>query len=81
MNDLRQRVIESQGGLDRFRQFSVLTAQLHQFGILSDLKGKPDVGSPSMPRRRLGQSAFRWAGQRGSPMIARARICFQTPYL
>lgn len=43
MDDLRQQVIAAHGGLDRFRQFSALTARLHQFGILWDLKGKPDV--------------------------------------
>jgi hypothetical protein len=43
MRDLQQQVIEAHGGLDRFRQFSFLTARLHQFGILWDLKGKPDV--------------------------------------
>jgi hypothetical protein len=43
MRDLQQLVIEAHGGLDRFRQFSFLTARLHQFGILWDLKGKPDV--------------------------------------
>lgn len=43
MRDLQQQVIEAHGGLDRFRQFSFLTARLHQFGILWDVKGKPDV--------------------------------------
>ncbi|TSD86106.1 hypothetical protein FFK22_024050 [Mycobacterium sp. KBS0706] len=43
MNDLRQQVIEAHGGLDRFRRFTTLTAKLHQFGILWELKGKPDV--------------------------------------
>ncbi len=43
MRDLQQQVIEAHGGLDRFRQFSFLTARLQQFGILWDLKGKPDV--------------------------------------
>lgn len=43
MHDLQQQVIEAHGGLERFQRFSVLTARLHQFGILWDLKGKPDV--------------------------------------
>jgi hypothetical protein len=43
MCDLQQQVIEAHGGLDRFQQFSFLTARLHHFGILWDLKGKPDV--------------------------------------
>ncbi|RXT49114.1 hypothetical protein B5V03_14735 [Bradyrhizobium betae] len=32
-------MIEAHGGLAQFRQFSHLTARLHQFGILWDLKG------------------------------------------
>lgn len=43
MTDLQQQVIEAHGGLERFRRFSFLTARLHQFGILWDLKGKPDT--------------------------------------
>lgn len=43
MSDLQQQVMEAHGGLDRFRQFSFLTARLRQFGILWDLKGKPDT--------------------------------------
>lgn len=43
MRNLQQQVIEAHGGLARFRQFSFLTARLHQFGILWDLKGKPDA--------------------------------------
>ena len=43
MNDLQQMAIEAHGGLERFRQFSFLTARLHQFGILWNLKGKPDT--------------------------------------
>ncbi|PDT21291.1 hypothetical protein [Rhizobium hidalgonense] len=43
MRDIQQQVMEAHGGLDRFRQFSFLTARLHQFGILWDLKGKPDT--------------------------------------
>lgn len=39
----RQQVTEAHGGLERFRQFSFLTVRLHQFGILWDLKGKPDT--------------------------------------
>ncbi|MCA1376990.1 hypothetical protein I6F16_25720 [Bradyrhizobium sp. IC4060] len=41
--NLQQLAIEAHGGLDRFRQFSFLTARLHQFGILWNPKGKPDV--------------------------------------
>ncbi|KPH66132.1 hypothetical protein [Novosphingobium sp. ST904] len=43
MRDLQQQVIEAHGGLERFRRFSFLTARLHQFGILWDLKGRPDT--------------------------------------
>jgi hypothetical protein len=43
MLDLQQQVLEAHGGLERFRGFSVLTARLHQFGILWDLKGRPDT--------------------------------------
>ncbi|NTA13819.1 hypothetical protein [Agrobacterium tumefaciens] len=43
MRDLQKQVMEAHGGLDRFRQFSFLTARLHQFGILWDLKGKSDT--------------------------------------
>lgn len=43
MNDLRQQAMEAHGGLERFRRFSFLTARLHQFGILWDLKGKADT--------------------------------------
>lgn len=43
MDDLRKRVLDAHGGLDRFRQFSTLTAKLHQFGILWDLKGTPET--------------------------------------
>jgi hypothetical protein len=43
MRDLQQQVIKAHGGLERFRQFSFLTARLRQFGVLWDLKGKPDV--------------------------------------
>ncbi|MER9254859.1 hypothetical protein NKI59_24210 [Mesorhizobium sp. M0598] len=43
MHDLQQQVIEAHGSLERFRRFSFLTATLHQFGILWDLKGKPDT--------------------------------------
>ena len=43
MRDLKHQVIEAHGGLERFKKFSVLTASLHQFGILWDLKGKPDT--------------------------------------
>ncbi len=43
MHDLKQHVIEAHGGIERFRRFSFLTATLHQFGILWDLKGKPDT--------------------------------------
>jgi hypothetical protein len=42
MRDLKQQVLEAHGGLERFRRFSFLTARLYQFGILWDLKGKPD---------------------------------------
>lgn len=43
MRDLQQQMLEAHGGLERFRRFSFLTARLHQFGILWDLKGKPDT--------------------------------------
>jgi hypothetical protein len=43
MPDLKQTVIDAHGGLERFRRFSFLTAGLHQFGILWDLKGMPDT--------------------------------------
>jgi hypothetical protein len=43
MRDLQQQVIEAHGGLERFRRSSFLTARLHQFGFLWDLKGKPET--------------------------------------
>jgi hypothetical protein len=43
MRDLQQQVLDAHGGLERFRRFSFLTARLHQFGVLWDLKGKPDT--------------------------------------
>ncbi len=43
MHDLQQQVIEAHGGLEQFQRFSFLTARLHQFGILWDLKGKSDT--------------------------------------
>lgn len=43
MSKLQREVLEAHGGLKRFQSYSFLSARLHQFGILWDLKGKPDV--------------------------------------
>ena len=43
MNDLLKFAIESHGGLDRFKHFSHLQADLLQGGVLWALKGKPTV--------------------------------------
>ncbi|MBE9605926.1 hypothetical protein IAI18_13735 [Acetobacteraceae bacterium H6797] len=55
MGDLQQQVIEAHGGLERFRRFSSLTAKLHQFGILWDLKGRPDTLTHADVRVNLRQ--------------------------
>lgn len=43
MSDLLDLTINAHGGLDRFNQYSYLTAQLHQGGVLWGLKGQPTV--------------------------------------
>ena len=43
MKELSQLAIDAHGGLDRFRQFSYLSARLEQGGVLWALKGKPTV--------------------------------------
>lgn len=43
MKDLLDLAIEAHGGMERFRNFSYLTAKLHQGGVLWGLKGKAEV--------------------------------------
>jgi hypothetical protein len=43
MTELLDLAITAHGGLDRFHQFSSVTAKLHQGGVLWQLKGKPTV--------------------------------------
>lgn len=43
MSDLVELACAAHGGLERFDQFSYLSAQLHQGGVLWGLKGKPTV--------------------------------------
>ena len=43
VSDLIEQTFAAHGGLEHFNQFSYLSAQLHQGGVLWGLKGKPTV--------------------------------------
>jgi hypothetical protein len=55
MTDLIDIAMDAHGGLDRFRQFTHLNAQLHQGGVLWGLKGKPTVLTHAHVRVDLNQ--------------------------
>ena len=82
MQDLSQFAIDAHGGLDRFRQFSFLSAHLKQGGVLWALKGKPTVLENANVRVNLKEEAvshWPFAPTQNHSVFTPARVTIETP--
>ena len=82
MQDLSQIAIDAHGGLDRFKQFSYLSARLKQGGVLWGLKGKPTVLENANVRVNLKEevvSHWPFAPTQNRSVFTPNRVTIETP--
>src|SRR3954463_10131839 len=82
MSDLVELALKAHGGLERFEQFSSLTAKLRQGGVLWGLKGKPTVLEDCNVRvdlKRERVSHWPFAPTPNHSVFTPGRVTIETP--